>query len=93
MATKINNVPRLAIDDSVGARSQDQIIQRVLRPLIDYFEAFPQRYATQARPTAGEAQAGNIIRVLDKGGSEMLQCCLQRSTGDYEWVILGVASK
>ena len=93
MATTIHIPPRLLIADSVIARVQDQLLLRVLRPIISWLETFPERFTTANRPPANAAQAGVFIRVKDTNMPETLQCCLQQTTGAYEWVTLGVASR
>jgi hypothetical protein len=82
---------KLQSGDPILNRIQDALIE-VLNPLLRENAAWPPRCTSRTRPAAGSAVAGKVVRVKDDGMPEQMQCCLQRSNGDWEWVVLAISS-
>lgn len=50
------------------------------------------RYSTSGRPPPSSTLGGSFIRVKDNNQPELLQLCMQNSSGGWEWVTVAMSS-
>ena len=85
-------IGRLQQSDPAANRFQE-MLRSLLNPILKRVLLVPPRYVTANLPVAGPEFAGRHIRVKESDtSSEDIRVCLQSSSGEWEWVVLGTSS-